>query len=58
MKVGGVMEVIVLRTMFFLISLAATVGLAQHWAGTQIGRLTGKRTGAAGPPRRPAIILR
>jgi len=40
-KVGGAMEVIVLRTMFFLISLAAAVGLAQHWAGVQIGRLTG-----------------
>jgi len=40
-KVGGAMEVIVLRTMFFLISLGAAAGLAQHWASTQIGRFTG-----------------
>lgn len=40
-KVGGSVEVIVLRSLFFLISVAATVGLAHHWAIGQISRLKG-----------------
>lgn len=40
-KVGGKVEVVVLRTLFVLISVAAVAGLSHGWLQDQVGRLSG-----------------
>jgi len=40
-KVGGKVEVYVLRTLFFVISVAAAIGLSGSWFANQVGRLRG-----------------